>query len=82
MRQSSIVAAAVANFIANTLNTDVLDDGNLTNLTTNSTSAIQAFSAVSAHGTPRCRRVTGAAPNTPHPISLCHGACPTKAARR
>lgn len=40
IRQSSMVSAALANFIANRLNTNILDDGNLTTLTTNLTSAI------------------------------------------
>lgn len=39
-RQSSMVAAAVANFIANTLNINVLDDGNIANLITNLTRAL------------------------------------------
>jgi hypothetical protein len=41
LRQASMVAAAVANFIANTLGVNVLDDGNLPNLTDNLTAAIQ-----------------------------------------
>jgi len=41
-RQSSMIAAAVANFISNELNIAVLDDGNLTNLITNLTNAIAA----------------------------------------
>jgi hypothetical protein len=39
-RQSSMIAAAVANFIANELNINVLDDGNLAELITNLTNAI------------------------------------------
>ncbi len=45
-RLSSMVAAAVANYISETLGIDVLDDGNLTNLTSNLASAISAGSAV------------------------------------
>jgi hypothetical protein len=40
-RQATMVAAAVANFISNTLNIDVLDDGNLANLITNLTAALR-----------------------------------------
>ncbi len=39
-RQSSMIAAAVANFIANMLNGDVYDDGNLAQLITNFTNAV------------------------------------------
>ena len=39
-RLSSMISAAVANFIANQLGISVLDDGNLTNLINNLTSAI------------------------------------------
>ena len=42
MRQSSMIAAAVANFISNELNINVLDDGNLATLITNLTAAIVA----------------------------------------
>jgi hypothetical protein len=42
-RQSSMIAAAVANFISNTLAIDVLDDGNLPNLITNLTRAIRSI---------------------------------------
>lgn len=45
-RQSSMVAAAVANFIANALQVDVLDDGNLSALTAKLTSAIQALERI------------------------------------
>lgn len=41
-RQSSMVAAAIANFISAVLSINVLDDGNLTNLITNLTNAIKA----------------------------------------
>lgn len=41
-RQSSMVAACVANFIANLLNINVLDDGDLTSLITNFTNAVKA----------------------------------------
>lgn len=41
-RQSSMVAAAIANFISNMLNINVLDDGNLANLITILTNAIKA----------------------------------------
>lgn len=41
VRQSSMVAAAVANFISATLGIDVLDDGNISNLISELTSAIQ-----------------------------------------
>lgn len=40
LRQSSMISAAVANFIANTLSINVIDDGNLAALTANLTSAI------------------------------------------
>jgi hypothetical protein len=39
-RLASMIAAAVANFISNVLGISVLDDGNLSNLTTNLTNAI------------------------------------------
>lgn len=39
-RQSSMFAAALANFIANTLNINILDDGIIANLITNLTKAI------------------------------------------
>ena len=42
MRQSSMIAAAVANFISNQLNIEVVDDGNLAALITNLTNAIIA----------------------------------------
>ena len=41
-RQASMMAAALANFISNALNIDVLDDGNLTALVTILTNAITA----------------------------------------
>lgn len=41
-RQSSMIGAAVANFIANVLGVDVLDDGNLSVLITNLTDAIES----------------------------------------
>lgn len=44
-RQSSMIAAAVANFIANTLGINVLDDGNLSVLITNLTAALQVAGA-------------------------------------
>jgi hypothetical protein len=47
-RQSSMIAAAVAKYVSNVLAIDVLDDGNLANLVTNFTSAIQIGSAVRA----------------------------------
>lgn len=54
LRQSSMMTAALANFIANTLNENVLDDGNLASLITLLTSAIQAAPAARlAHG--ECR---------------------------
>jgi hypothetical protein len=40
-RQSSMISAAVANFIASTLGISVLDDGNLTTLITNLTAALE-----------------------------------------
>jgi hypothetical protein len=40
LRQSSMMAAAAANFISNELNIAVIDDGNLANLITNLTNAI------------------------------------------
>lgn len=40
LRQSSMVSAAVANFIANALSINVLDDGNIATLITNLTNAI------------------------------------------
>lgn len=42
VRQSSMQAAALANFISNELGIDVIDDGNLTTLITNLTNAIMA----------------------------------------
>lgn len=45
-RLASMISAAVGNFIANTLNINVLDDGNLSALTTNLTAAIGASAAV------------------------------------
>src|SRR5580658_3585591 len=45
-RQSSMVAAAIANFISTQLNTNVLDDGNLSNLVTLLTEAIQQSSSL------------------------------------
>jgi hypothetical protein len=39
-RQSSMLAAALANFISNELNIDVVDDGNLATLITNLTNAV------------------------------------------
>lgn len=47
-RQASMIAAAVANFIANTLHQNVPDDGNLANLITQLTSAITAIAAGAA----------------------------------
>lgn len=44
-RQPSMIGSAVAWFIANTLNINVVDDGNLTNLITNLTNAILAAAA-------------------------------------
>lgn len=41
VRQSSMIAAAVANFISATLGIDVLDDGNITNLIANLTAALE-----------------------------------------
>jgi hypothetical protein len=45
LRQSSMVGAAVANFIANELGINVLDDGNIANLITNLTNAIASLAA-------------------------------------
>lgn len=45
LRQSSMIGAAVANFIANQLSINVLDDGNLPNLITDLTNAIAALAA-------------------------------------
>src|SRR5262252_2674387 len=39
-RQATMVSAAIANFIANTLNINVLDDGNIATLISNLTKAI------------------------------------------
>lgn len=44
-RQSSMLAAATANFISATLGIDVLDDGNLATLITNLTAALQVAAA-------------------------------------
>lgn len=41
-RQASMICAAAANFIANILGINVLDDGNISALTTNLTNAIEA----------------------------------------
>lgn len=43
LRQTSMVAAAVATVISNTLNVNVLDDGNLSALVANLTSAIESL---------------------------------------
>jgi hypothetical protein len=43
-RQASMMSAALANFISNTLGTDVLDDGNLATLITALTNAVQQTS--------------------------------------
>jgi hypothetical protein len=55
-RQSSMVGAAVANFIANTLSENVLDDGNLANLTAQFTAAVSqagsGIETVAFSGTP------------------------------
>lgn len=51
MRQTSIMSAAIANLIGNTLGVSVLDDGNLASLITNLTSAIQQTAAAGAWGT-------------------------------
>jgi hypothetical protein len=45
MRQASFIAAAIANFIANILNVNVLDDGNLNTLITNFTNAVKGAAA-------------------------------------
>jgi hypothetical protein len=44
-RLASMISAAVANFISNTLGISVLDDGNLSGLVTNFTSAVSGASA-------------------------------------
>jgi hypothetical protein len=51
LRQSSMISAAVANLIANTLSINVLDDGNLTNLVNNLVAAIQQTAATGAWST-------------------------------
>src|ERR1700693_5744526 len=56
-RQSSMVAAAVANMISTQLGINVLDDGNLANLVANLTAAIQQVGSL---GIPR-RLVTSSA---------------------
>jgi hypothetical protein len=48
LRQTSMIAAAVANFISNELNTPILDDGNLATLITNLTNAIIAAAKAAA----------------------------------
>lgn len=59
-RQSSFIAAGLATFVSNTLNIDVLDDGNLTNFVSELTSAI----ASAASGiTPKAAVITA---NTTH----------------
>lgn len=47
-RLASMISAAVANFISNVLNISVLDDGNVTNLTTELESAISTGSSIGA----------------------------------
>jgi hypothetical protein len=49
IRQSSMIAAAVANFISNQLSIALIDDGNLTNLITNLTNAITSAAAASSN---------------------------------
>lgn len=76
LRQSSMIGAAVANFIANELSINVLDDGNLANLITNLTNAIAALA--SAGSVPKVDTVpwsatpvfdcTAAAVNVLHPV--------------
>jgi hypothetical protein len=44
-RQSSMISAAVANYIANNLQTNILDDGSITNLINNLTVALQVKAA-------------------------------------
>jgi len=44
-RLASMISAAIGNFISNVLGINILDDGNLTNLITNFTSAVQAGGA-------------------------------------
>lgn len=51
-RQSSMMAAALANFIANTLGINVLDDGNISALVTNLTEAILSASLKNLNVTP------------------------------
>lgn len=51
-RQSSMMAAALANFIANTLGINVLDDGNISALITNLTNAILRARLVNLNITP------------------------------
>lgn len=46
-RLASMVSAAVATFISNVLGINILDDGNLANLVTNLTSAVQTGGATS-----------------------------------
>lgn len=43
-RQSSFISAVLATFVSNTLNVDVLDDGNVAGLVTNLTAAVRAIS--------------------------------------
>jgi hypothetical protein len=50
LRQTSMVSAAVASFISNTSNIAVLDDGNLTNLITELTAAIQTSATTAGNG--------------------------------
>lgn len=50
-RQSSMVAACVANFISQVLNINVLDDGNINTLISNFTAAVEAVA--SGAGTPK-----------------------------
>lgn len=46
LRQSSMISAAVANFISQRLNASILDDGDLTSLTTNLTDAIRGVGSI------------------------------------
>jgi hypothetical protein len=49
-RQSSMMSAALANFISSALDISVLDDGNLTNLITNLTNAISTAAKAAGNG--------------------------------
>lgn len=78
-RLASMISAAIGNFIANQLNINVLDDGNLSNLISNFTAAVAVgaqaspvrtvtssanFNVLTSDGTVVMARVAGVTPTT------------------